>query len=87
MKRGNLRVRESIPLILITVLLCPIVYGKVIYVDDDAVGINNGLFDLCQPLGTSRFRLGHGVFQELGYAAACQRRCWRAGKLEAYPTR
>ena len=42
MKAGNLRVRGLILLILIAVLLCPIVYGKVIYVDDDAVGTNNG---------------------------------------------
>jgi len=42
MKAGNSRVLRTIPLVLITVLLCPIVYGKVIHVDDDAVGANDG---------------------------------------------
>jgi len=36
------RVLLIIPLILIFVLLCPFTYGKVIYVDDDATGANDG---------------------------------------------
>ncbi|MCP4258998.1 MAG: hypothetical protein GY774_16055 [Planctomycetes bacterium] len=42
MKAGNSRIRKSIPLILIAILFCPVVYGKVIYVDDDAAGANDG---------------------------------------------
>ncbi len=38
----NSRVLRIIPLILIFVLLCPFTYGKVIYVDDDAAGANDG---------------------------------------------
>jgi hypothetical protein len=36
------RVLRIIPLILILVLFCPFTYGKVIYVDDDAAGANDG---------------------------------------------
>ena len=36
------RVWQTIPLILIVTLSCPIANSKVIYVDDDAVGANNG---------------------------------------------
>ena len=39
---SNLRVWWLIPLLLIVVILCPFSYGKVIYVDDDAVGSNDG---------------------------------------------
>jgi hypothetical protein len=42
MKAGNLRVLRTITLVLIIILLCPFVYGKVIYVDDDAFGLNDG---------------------------------------------
>jgi len=42
MKERNLRVRKSIPLILIAMLFCPVVCGRVIYVDDDASGLNDG---------------------------------------------
>ena len=38
----NSRVLQIIPLILIFVLFCPVTYGKVIYVDDDAPGANDG---------------------------------------------
>ncbi len=39
---SNSRVLRVIPLLLIVVLFCPLTYGKVIYVDDDAVGANDG---------------------------------------------
>ncbi len=42
MKAGKSQVRDPIPLILIAVLLCPFSYGKTIYVDDDAIGANDG---------------------------------------------
>ncbi len=38
----NSRVLWTIPFMLIVVLFCPLAYGKVIYVDDDAVGANDG---------------------------------------------
>ena len=38
----NSRVLRTIPLMLIAVLFCPLTYGKVIYVDDDAMGTNDG---------------------------------------------
>jgi len=37
-----LRVWRLITLLLIVVILCPFTHGKVIYVDDDAVGLNDG---------------------------------------------
>jgi hypothetical protein len=36
------RVLQTIPLLLIIVLVCPFAYGNVIYVDYDAVGANDG---------------------------------------------
>jgi len=39
---SNSRVLRTISLLLIAVLFCPLIYGKVIYVDDDAVGTNDG---------------------------------------------
>ncbi len=42
MKAGNSRVLRTIPLVLIALLFSFTAYGKVIYVDDDAVGANNG---------------------------------------------
>ncbi len=42
MKAGNSRVFKSIPLVLIAILLCPFAFGKTIYVDDDAIGANDG---------------------------------------------
>ncbi|MCP4610888.1 MAG: hypothetical protein GY845_19445 [Planctomycetes bacterium] len=42
MKTGNLRILRAIPLVLLAILLCPFAYGKVIYVDDDAIGANDG---------------------------------------------
>ncbi|MHC4440374.1 MAG: right-handed parallel beta-helix repeat-containing protein, partial [Planctomycetota bacterium] len=39
---SNLRVWRLIPLLLIVVIFCPFAYSKVIYVDDDAVGLNDG---------------------------------------------
>ena len=39
---SNSRVLRTIPLLLIVALLCPFAYGNVIYVDDDAVGANDG---------------------------------------------
>jgi hypothetical protein len=38
----NSRILGAINLILVTVILCQITYGKVIYVDDNATGINDG---------------------------------------------
>jgi len=38
----NPRILGTITLILISVILCPISHGKIIYVDDDAIGANNG---------------------------------------------
>ena len=42
MKAGNTRFLRTIPLVLIAILLCPIAYGKTIYVDDDATVANDG---------------------------------------------
>jgi len=39
---SNSIVLRTIPLLFIVLLFCPFAYGKVIYVDDDAVGNNNG---------------------------------------------
>ncbi|MFB0553237.1 MAG: right-handed parallel beta-helix repeat-containing protein [Phycisphaerae bacterium] len=39
---GDLRVLGTITLMFIMVLLCPFAYGKVIYVDNDATGSNDG---------------------------------------------
>jgi len=39
---SNTRVLRTIHLLFIVLLFCPFAYGKVIYVDDDAVGMNNG---------------------------------------------
>jgi parallel beta-helix repeat protein len=36
------QILRTIPLVLIVAVLCPCIYGKVIYVDDDATGANNG---------------------------------------------
>ena len=38
----NSRFLRTIPLVLIIAVLCPFAYGKVIYVDDDATGANDG---------------------------------------------
>jgi hypothetical protein len=38
----NSQILRTIPLLLIAVLFCPLTYGNVIYVDDDAVGANDG---------------------------------------------
>jgi len=38
----NPRIMRIIPLVLIIAVLCPFVQGKVIYVDDDATGANDG---------------------------------------------
>ncbi|MBN2593697.1 MAG: right-handed parallel beta-helix repeat-containing protein [Sedimentisphaerales bacterium] len=38
----NSRFSQIIPLLLFVVILCPFAFGKVIYVDDDAVGLNDG---------------------------------------------
>jgi len=38
----NSRILGTITLILIAVILCPISHGKIIYVDDDTAGANNG---------------------------------------------
>ena len=38
----NSRILGTITLILISVILCPITQGKIIYVDDDATGANDG---------------------------------------------
>ena len=42
MKGSNSRFLRTIPLVLITILLSLPAYGKVIYVDDDAIGANDG---------------------------------------------
>ncbi|NQT03477.1 MAG: hypothetical protein HQ580_15730, partial [Planctomycetes bacterium] len=42
MKAGNSRVQRTIPIVLIAILLCPFAYSKTIYVDDDAIGTNDG---------------------------------------------
>jgi len=42
MKVGNSRVLWTIPIVLIAITLCPFAYGTTIYVDDDAIGANNG---------------------------------------------
>jgi parallel beta-helix repeat protein len=42
MMASNSRVWHIICLLLIVVFFCPFAYGKVIYVDDDAVGANDG---------------------------------------------
>ena len=42
MKTGNSGVLRTIPLVLFAILLCPFAYGNTIYVDDDAIGANNG---------------------------------------------
>jgi predicted outer membrane repeat protein len=39
---SNSRVLRTVPLLLIVALFCPFTYSKVIYVDDDATGANNG---------------------------------------------
>jgi len=39
---SNLRIWRIIPLLLFVVLFCPFAYGKIIYVDDDAAGLNDG---------------------------------------------
>jgi len=38
----NSRILRTIPLMLIVALFCPLTYGKIFYVDDDAVGTNDG---------------------------------------------
>lgn len=38
----NPRIWQIIPLTIVFVLFCPFAYGKLIYVDDDATGANNG---------------------------------------------
>ncbi|MHC4583470.1 MAG: right-handed parallel beta-helix repeat-containing protein, partial [Planctomycetota bacterium] len=42
MKAGNSRVMRAIPIVLIAILFCPLASGKTIYVDDDAIGANDG---------------------------------------------
>jgi parallel beta-helix repeat protein len=39
---SNLRIWWIIPLLFVMVLFCPFADGKVIYVDDDAIGLNDG---------------------------------------------
>jgi hypothetical protein len=39
---SNLKILRISPLVLILMLLCSFTYGKVIYVDDDAAGANDG---------------------------------------------
>jgi hypothetical protein len=39
---GNVRMMRAISLFLTGLLMSPFVYGKTIYVDDDAAGANNG---------------------------------------------
>jgi hypothetical protein len=39
---SNSRVLRTIPILLIVLLFCPFTYGKIIYVDDDAAGANDG---------------------------------------------
>ncbi|MBN2592627.1 MAG: hypothetical protein JXA81_03895, partial [Sedimentisphaerales bacterium] len=39
---SNLRICQIIPLILLVAFFCPLAFGKVIYVDDDAIGNNDG---------------------------------------------
>ena len=39
---SNLRVWRIIPLLLIVAIFCPFACGKIIYVDDDAIGTNDG---------------------------------------------
>lgn len=41
-KAGLIRVLRIIFLMLIVVFFCPFAYGKVIYVDEDAIGVNDG---------------------------------------------
>ena len=36
------RILRTVPLLLIVVLFCPFAYGKVIFVDDDAAGVDDG---------------------------------------------
>ncbi len=42
MTAGNSQILRTIPFILIMALLCPFAYGRIIYVDDDAIGGNIG---------------------------------------------
>ncbi len=42
MAARNSQILRTIPFILIVVLLCPFAYGRIIYVDDDAIGGNIG---------------------------------------------
>ena len=42
MEARKIKTLRTIPLLLIVLLFCPFTYSKVIYVDDDATGANNG---------------------------------------------